>query len=157
RLWRVFKGPRLPSYIPARSFALALMDTILPASAGNTPVASGATAADGSSAAAITVPPFDPQNPLSALRNAVGSSTTLNKSTKEALLPLIDAAGNDVEKARENIEQWFNSAMDRVSGWYKRRTQAFLLILGLLVASVLNIDSIAIIKHLSTDKSLRDA
>src|SRR5262249_30217232 len=37
------------------------------------------------------------------------------------------------------------------------RTQAFLLILGLLVASVLNIDSIAIIKHLSTDKSLRDA
>ena len=32
-------------------------------------------------------------------------------------VPAPDAAGNDPVKARENIERWFNSAMDGVSAW----------------------------------------
>ena len=33
RLWRYIKGTRLPAYIPARNFALGLMDLILPGTA----------------------------------------------------------------------------------------------------------------------------
>ena len=57
---------------------------------------------------------------------------------------------------RENVEAWFNSGMDRVSGWYKRRTQLIIFILGLVVASVFNLDSIAIVRKLYVDKSARD-
>jgi hypothetical protein len=161
-LKRLLKGPSLPSYIPARSFALALLDTVLPAKAApsEAAVASGATGAVATldpGPPANTSPPFDPKNPLSALRSAVGSNPVLTDSARKALLALIDAAGQDVNKARENIEGWFNAAMDRVSGWYKRRTQVVILILGLLFAVTLNIDAIDIAKRLSTDKSLREA
>ncbi|HKC66204.1 MAG TPA: hypothetical protein VKB86_21345, partial [Pyrinomonadaceae bacterium] len=52
---------------------------------------------------------------------------------------------------------WFNSSMDRVSGWYKRRAQIIILILGLAVTIAMNADTISIIKKLSTDKPLRDS
>ena len=41
---------------------------------------------------------------------------------------MIDEAEGDVKKARENIERWFNDAMERVSGWYKRRVQYIILL-----------------------------
>jgi hypothetical protein len=73
------------------------------------------------------------------------------------LTPLIDAAVSDVAKARENIEGWFNTSMDRVSSWYKRRTQVVILILGLFVAIAVNADSITLVKRLSTDRALRES
>ena len=47
--------------------------------------------------------------------------------------------------------------MDRVSGWYKRRTQIFLLVLGFLLAIFVNADSVLIAQRLSADKSLRES
>ena len=47
--------------------------------------------------------------------------------------------------------------MDRVSGWYKRRTQKILFVLGLAVAVVLNVDAITVAQRLNGDKPLRDA
>jgi hypothetical protein len=58
---------------------------------------------------------------------------------------------------RENIEGWFNASMERVSGWYKRRSQITLIILGLFVAITVNVDTITVVKSLSTDKALRDS
>src|SRR5262249_6510362 len=177
------KGPNLPSYIPARNFALAMMD--IATIHGAPPVASpplgissppdgiasapsgatGATPPTPQSNVTITltaIPPAPPApgqpgNRLTVLRNGVVDNKILPEQVKSALLTLIDAAGNDVAKARENIENWFNSSMDRVSGWYKRRTQLIILILGLLIAAGANVDSIVIVRHLSTDKSLRDS
>jgi len=174
------KGPNLPSYIPARNFALALMDiaTIhgappvasppLSPPSGMTTALSGATGATPPTQPSnvtirlTAIPPAPPApgqpgNRLTDLRNGVVDNKVLPEQVKSALLTLIDAAGNDVAKARENIENWFNSSMDRVSGWYKRRTQLIILILGLLIAGAVNIDSIVIVRHLSTDKSLRDS
>src|SRR5262245_1043279 len=45
--------------------------------------------------------------------------------------------------------------MDRVSGWYKRRTQAILLTIGLLVAIAANLSAVTIGVRLWTDSSLR--
>src|SRR5215469_16287328 len=176
------KGPNLPSYIPARNFALAIMDiaTIHGAPAisspplGVSPPAAIAPTISGATGATPPIPPANvritltaippappgpgqPGNRLTDLRNGVTYNQILPDQVKGALLTLIDAAGNDVAKARENIENWFNSSMDRVSGWYKRRTQLIILILGILIAGGANIDSIVIVRHLSTDKSLRDS
>jgi hypothetical protein len=179
------KGPDLPSYIPATSFALALMDVAtMPgvqaasaAAASSAPASppatvswkpSGATGATppgplpGMSISLDAVPPAlpapgQPGNPLTPFRDQVLANKDLPDQVKTGLVTLIDAAGSDVAKARENIEQWFNSTMERVSGWYKRRTQLIILVLGFGLAAVFNIDTIVVAGRLATDKSLRES
>jgi hypothetical protein len=70
---------------------------------------------------------------------------------------LIDAASGDVARARANIEEWYNSSMDRVSGWYKRRSHIIILVLGFLVAVAVNADSVLIVRRLASDRALRDS
>ena len=173
--WRRFLGHvNLPSYIPARNFALALMDTkLVSAKEGEGQSEAKATPAQGlpSGASGATPPssagaqfvvnvqppaPQPPPNPnvVPTLRENI---ETFPDDVKRALTALVDAAGNDAAKARENIENWYNSSMDRVSGWYKRRSQVFVLIIGFMVAIALNADSIVIAKKLWSDKPLRDS
>lgn len=143
-LWRT----QLPSYIPARNFTLALMDTILPGTAaGEQSGASGAT-----SNASITSPPGADQ--LWALRTQLQK---FDPRLQQALTPLIDAAAGDVARARANIEEWYNSSMDRVSGWYKRRSHIIVLVLGFGVAVTLNADSVLMVRRLASDRALRDS
>jgi len=57
-------------------------------------------------------------------------------------------AGGKIENLRADLAGWFDSGMERVSGAYKRRTQLICLILGLLIAAFLNIDSFHLFKSL---------
>jgi hypothetical protein len=82
--------------------------------------------------------------------------------TKETLLVLADKARREVasvehqaEAFRRNLEGWFNSAMERVGGWYKRWTQRVLLGLAITVVAVSNADTIMLIEWLSKDNTLR--
>jgi hypothetical protein len=106
----------LPSYIPARNFALALISII-----GNTDAA------------------------------------TLPSNVKSALDAFRQTAVNDVQELQSSIEDWYNSSMDRVSGWYKRRTQIIIFCMGLVLAIVLNADCVNYAKQLSKDTSLRQS
>lgn len=186
-------SPDLPSYIPARNFALALMDTVLPGAGGPACVDSGAADATGSAPAADAIARLRAAVALElakAQRNAPATPTPIITAvsmnaptfpaptitpagtpsagtpdpvassaaqTWQSLLVLIDAAGGDVVKTRENIEGWFNSSMDRVSGWYKRRAQAFILVMGAVLTIALNVDAISVVNKLYTDKALREA
>ncbi|HEY0428057.1 MAG TPA: hypothetical protein VGC76_09780 [Pyrinomonadaceae bacterium] len=157
--------PLRPSYIPARNFSLALMDIV--SAAGDIKKSGSASATPPK---ALPAPLVISNVPVTAealapapastegtenLRSAVALME--NPYIKRALLPLIDAAGKDAAKARENIENWFNSGMDKVSGWYKRRAQIILLLLGFLIALFLNADTITISNKLWHDKPLRDS
>jgi hypothetical protein len=95
-----------------------------------------------------------PADPLKALRDALQNFPY--PKARNALLPLIDAAGNDAVKARQNIEDWYNASMDRVSGWYKRRAHKFILLFGFIIAVLVNADSMALVRALNSDKSLRE-
>jgi hypothetical protein len=183
---------KLPDYIPSRSFALALMDVILPATASTSeaaPQASGATGATVQTSGLLqslrvarsaltdekdkqllekliyrlendtsdTPDASSPGNtPIKALREAIGRSSA-TPEVKQALMMLVDAAGNDIVQARRNIEGWFDSSMDRVSGWYKRRVQWITLFLGLVLVGLTNIDTIAIANSLYTNADMRDS
>jgi hypothetical protein len=134
------------------------MDAVLPATATQASGASGsvaagtpATVSPQTQAAGAALQPSS----ISALRDAVAKLP--NTDAQKALLTLLDSAGNDIVRARENIEGWFDSTMDRVAGWYKRRTQRVLVVLGLVVAVVMNADTISIARRLSVDKSLRNS
>jgi hypothetical protein len=76
---------------------------------------------------------------------------------RTALLTLIDEAQGDVERARRNIEDWYDGMMDRVSGWYKRRTTVLMLLLGFVVAAVVNADTINMANTLARDGALRSS
>ena len=156
RLWQwLFTGsPKLPTYIPSRNFALALLDLAAP---GSTTTPSGAAGALADATTSATGSP--PSNAIEALRNAIVTDGNIPPGSKlgTALLTLIDAAGNDVNQARKNIENWYDTAMDRVSGWYKRRTQFIIFAIGFFVAIGINADTVFIVQKLSSDKALRDS
>jgi hypothetical protein len=57
---------------------------------------------------------------------------------------LAEEAAGSVERMRTAIEAWFDAGMDRVSGWYKRWTQLWQLIIGLILAIALNINVVTI-------------
>lgn len=130
----------LPTYIPSSSFAAALMDTIV---RGPVP---GSTA---------DVTPPTGELTFDSLHAAVSNSKTLNASVQRVLLLSLDAAQGDLVKAQANIEAWFNSGMDRVSGWYKRRMQMVLVVIGLAIAIILNVDSLNVAKALYKNDALR--
>ena len=164
---RYSRGSNLPSYIPAKNFSVALMDILLPATAGGAgaPAVGAALPAGGAAAAEVAAaaraggaaPPAPaPADGLATFRTAVGQIQN-NEKLKQALLSIINAAGNDINKTRDGIETWFNSTMDRVSGWYKRRVQTIMFLMGLGLAILLNADTIAIFRNLANERPLRDA
>lgn len=132
----LYRGEKLPSYIPSRTFSLALWDMAFPA--------------DQRTAAAAT-------KNITAVRDAVRTNTYISPELRQTLLALIDDAQGDFEKARANVEEWYDSTMDRVSGWYKRRVHYILLVTGLVVATLVNADTVNIAKALMQNDALRAA
>jgi hypothetical protein len=131
----------LPSYIPSRNFALALMDLIGDRTAKDA-TSPGSTSPAGGA--------------MDKLKAEIAKNQTLPPKVKEALQALGDASQNPA-KMRENVENWFDSSMDRVSGFYKRRSQLIVLVLGLVLTIAMNVDSIALVRSLSTDRAMRDS
>jgi hypothetical protein len=65
------------------------------------------------------------------------------------------AANADEEKKK--IEHWFDDAMDNVSGWYKRKANAWLWVISAVVCIALNADTISVGKILWNDPTARAA
>lgn len=133
------KGGNLPSYIPAKNFAVALMDI----------------AARGPDTDAVSSDPASPIISLASIRMNVLNIG--NPYVQRALLTAIDSAQGDLNKAQANIEAWYDSSMDRVSGWYKRATYWVLFWIGLFVAILLNINTITIADYLYRNDAARAA
>jgi hypothetical protein len=57
--------------------------------------------------------------------------------------------------ARKNVEMWFEDAMDRVSGAFKRYSQYMALIIGFMVALLFNVDSLSLTLYLWREPTVR--
>lgn len=112
----------LPSYLPAKSFALALMNVL----------------AQGSQAPAF-----------SQIENGVAQLPA--SSAKDSLTMFVQRAAGDLDALQTHLQTWFDDAMDRASGEYKRFSQYFLLSFGLVAAVAFNVDSIRIATTLWND------
>jgi hypothetical protein len=66
-------------------------------------------------------------------------------------------AGNSLDGARKELEAWFDGAMERVSGVYKRKTQWRVVAVALLVTLGMNVNTLTIVRSLLQDKALREA
>jgi hypothetical protein len=118
---------KLPSYITSANFANTILDM----------------AREESNAA--------PGVPIAVWIDKLGD-TRISQLVRLAF----ESSGKDPDKTRVFLENWFNSQMDRVSGWYKRSTHVILLIIGLLSAVALNVDAVAITKHLYRNDAVRE-
>ena len=74
---------------------------------------------------------------------------------KKAMQALWVEAGSNAKAFRKEAEGWFDQAMQRLSGAYKRRTQLWLWIVGLVFTVALDVDSIRIANTLWRDQTLR--
>ncbi len=74
-----------------------------------------------------------------------------------ALTTLLRDAGGDATRFRRSVEKWYDDAMERVSGWYRRRVQLVLWVLAVLVVAVLNVDTIRMADQLWKDKTVRES
>ena len=149
------KSTNLPSYIPAKNFANAILDLVLHPPA-TTNVARDDVPADSSNASASTLD----APPLPASMEAVRLAIKRNFGSTQVgrvLRTLAEEAGTDLNAMRSSVETWFNGAMDRVSGNYKRRTQWIIFFLGLILAVTLNVNTIELAKRLSSDSVFRSA
>jgi len=108
-------GTVAPSYLPARNVAAALLDVVT----------------RGKDAPQMQ----DIETGIKGLPDG---------PVKEALTAMLKDAQGNIATLKKNLENWFDDAMARLSGVFKRWTQVFTLVLGLVIAVALNVDTIQI-------------
>ncbi len=74
---------------------------------------------------------------------------------KTAFDAILRSSGGDLVAARRGLERWFDAAMDRAAGWYKRRSQVIVGVLGLVLALLLNINAVTVGRYLATNEAAR--
>jgi len=136
-LSRVFKDKR-PSYIPSRIFALTVLDTVAP------PDKTGTRDLIARARRVVT-------------EEAAKTEADRNETVMGLLQDALDEARDDVDKLRGALERSFDEAMERVSGWYKRRVQLILFVIALALVGAINADSFVIAQRLWKDEALRTA
>ena len=67
-----------------------------------------------------------------------------------------DAKG-DSSRFQQLLEAWYEEVSARASGWYKKQTQFYLLLMGFFIAWQFNVDTLSIYKIVAKDDKARDA
>jgi hypothetical protein len=138
-----------PSYLPPRAFSRALAEVV---------------ALQPKPGAGAAAPLPDAQGTLWQT-----TDTEILQRVREALdvLPnphlraMVDRAAVNTEETldqfRGHVETAFDDAMERASGWYKRKVQLVLVIVAALLAIGLNVDTVSVATRLLNDGTLRAA
>jgi hypothetical protein len=85
-----------------------------------------------------------------------GVSQVSDPSTRRALQTLVSSA-QTIEGAQKKVEQWFNARMDQVSDGYKRHISVYTLLIGFVIAAILNADAIHLASSLYTAPVVRES
>ena len=67
--------------------------------------------------------------------NFDGTRGAALRGLQKRLKPLMAGPQQDLEKIRTNLEAWYDDTMARVSGWYRRKTQIILLVIGIVLVA----------------------
>jgi hypothetical protein len=124
----ITRANRLPAYLAPRTFAKTVMHIVTPGQPGS-----------------ITFE--DIENGIKKDLPPGGLQT--------ALLSVLQGSEKTVEGAQAAIEAWYGDHMDRVSGWYKRKTQLWTVIVATLVTVATNADTLHVARRLWLEPALR--
>lgn len=145
---------RLPHYIPATQFATAFVESILAHSKESVfqrdeETGKHVLAVEESSGA---------EDPFPQFVNAVESLNESEvKQTLQALIRNATTAAVPLDAVRTGLITWYESGMERVSGWYKRDTRTRLFMMGLVVAVLFNVNTFDVLHSLWTNPQMRSS
>ncbi|HTN92903.1 MAG TPA: hypothetical protein VL242_54920, partial [Sorangium sp.] len=109
-----------------------------------------------SSPPAGSAPPSCDEKPLDELRQII-ERMPRDSDLRRALATIVDFTVRDMREANIRLERWFNDAMDRAAGRYKRRAQLIISATALVLCVGFNADSIKLAGALSRDAAMRAA
>ena len=119
-----------PSYVPAASFATALLFVLRDGKSGGL---------------------------ASQAEQGIAAIGATNPTLCKALTTIAQEAQGDWDKLKTGVEAWFDASMDRLSGDYKRFQQVCVFTMGLFVAVTCNVDAVRIVRQLYSEPGLRAA
>ena len=100
---------------------------------------------------------------IDALLKGIISLQVINPHLKQiltSLLTTMDEAHKNgesmISSMQLRLEIWFNDSMDRLTGWYRRKTQTSTILVGCILALVFNVDSIHLANQLWREPLLRE-
>ena len=135
----------LPSYMPAGNFAVALIDLI-----GRTST-KVKTSGEGLNTEKLANFSND------AFQSFASGVEQLNQSDLKTLLLTFLQGTDNYQSLQNKIEDWFNSYMDRVSGWYKLDTRKTLRVIAIALVISFNVDAVFLVQHIFKNSQLRNA
>ncbi len=122
---------RQPSYIPAANFALAIMDLVAKEA------------------------PADAEGDLFVkVKAGLTTFKTTNGNIGKIIEDLVNTSIN-IQDLQRKIEGWFNSYMQRVTGWYESHILVSLRIIAVALAIGFNLNVIKLSKAIYTNAELR--
>lgn len=149
-----------------------IISSALSSRAGGTRVDAGAAAADdadklarptyldGKTVARVLIDSLsllDPARPDVVQTNVetLIKSLPADSTIRKVMLANLAVANKDIDLLRELTANWFDSAMDRLSGSYNRQLKVISLAVGIGLAAALNADSLTIARAIWTDDGLK--
>jgi hypothetical protein len=135
---------RNPQYLSHTTFVRALIDLLLPDLADP--------------AAASTQPGGAPAVPsvLDQVRGGV-SSLPEGLALRAQLLALIARSQGELAAFETSLESWYDDQMAVIAGWYKRWSRVVLGVVGVVIAVLLNIDTLQVAHSLYVDTPTQQA
>jgi hypothetical protein len=121
-----------PSYVPAKTFALTLLDIF----------GKGAAAADTAGQGVAQI--------------KASIEVLPDSDVKKSLQALLAHGADTVEDVEKKLEDWFENSMDRVSGWYKNRVQVWTIVIASLITIFANADTLQIARRLMVNPAVRE-
>ncbi|WP_437935745.1 hypothetical protein [Sorangium sp. So ce341] len=170
--WPRSDAPSPPQAVAAASLAQAGAAASAPAPAGDAAPASPESAAEPSPPAIADAPAPPPagaaaappgggaalpscdEAPLDELKGII-ERMPRESDLRRALATIVDSTVRDMREANIRLERWFNDAMDRAAGRYKRRAQLIISATALVLCIGFNADSIKLAGALSRDAVVR--
>jgi hypothetical protein len=166
-----------PSYLKPATFALALIDVLrqlpetakavetvknqLATKAAEAAAALEAAKIQGAADAPAAVKALEVAKAALAQADSIwGSADAIVKALPDGPVRqqlLLILANAEPEKVKEAIELWFETTMDRIEGWFKRRTLLISVSIGIAIAAVGNVDAIGLTRYLADSPAARAA
>lgn len=122
---------RMAAYIPSDKFSRVLLDIIHHSQFGDKPYT------------------------IDSLRQAITATDLLDDDFKRSLLQSIAEAQGEITRVRYEVQAWFDQAMERVSGTYKKKTQTIILGISIVLTGLLNADTIDLARYLYENPAIR--
>jgi hypothetical protein len=145
--WRPLEGGTPPSYIPPATFSGAVLETLI----------------DNARREVV----LSPEGVIALIRGLLNERPMTRcpccarQPEQDALRSILETTlatqGASIQAVRFALEKWFSDTMDRTAGWYKRRTQSCLFLVGLAMGLGANLSTIAVARWLWDGDAARQA